>query len=91
LARVKNSTMLLNSRSTSNFAASSATSWQFAAIAGGFSFLGKCKGANDKLGFRPQMNRDRDYHHIDGGKLENIGEQLYLKGGGCILAGAVPK
>jgi hypothetical protein len=83
--------MLLSSLLTSNFAASSPNSWQFAAIAGVFSFLGTMGGTSDAIGFKPQMNSDRDYRHICGGKLEGIEVKLYLGRGRCILASTVPK
>jgi hypothetical protein len=94
LPGVKNSVMILSFPKSSNFAASSLSNWQFAAIVGEFLFLGKDSKANDSnnsMGFQPQINEIRDYRHNCGGSLRNIKEQLYLNSGGCIPGSIVPK
>ncbi|WP_139253619.1 hypothetical protein [Hydrococcus rivularis] len=83
--------MLPSSLLTSIFAVSCPNSWQFAAIAGVFSYLGQLGDTNDAIRFKPQINSDRDYRHICGGKLEGINVKLYLGRGRCILASTVPK
>lgn len=91
MARVKNSTMILFSLPTSIIAASRFHRWQFAAIEGGFLFLGTNRGKNNAVGSNPKMNSIRDYRHNCGVNLESIVEQIYLKSGGCILGSIVPK
>jgi hypothetical protein len=91
LPRVKNSTMLLSTLLTSNFAASRPNRWQVAAIVEALSFLGKDRGVGNAIEFQPKMNSDRDYRHNCGGNLEGIGEQLYRQSGGCIQGSIIPK
>jgi hypothetical protein len=100
LPGVKNSIVILSFPKSSNFAASSLSSWQFAAIVGAFLFLGKDSKANNSknsncstrsMGFFPQINEIRDCRHNCGGSLRRIEEQLDLNSGGCILGSIVPK
>lgn len=106
LPSVKNSLMLLLSLVTSIFAASRPGKWQFAmngsmyrnssvsafsALAGGFCFLAIERGKTDEIGFKAQMNNERDRRHINGGKLEGINEQMNTNSGRCILGSIVPK
>jgi hypothetical protein len=91
LALLKNSLMLLLSPLTSNFAASRPSNWHFSASSGGFCFLEHGRGITDEIGFKAQMNSERDYRHLGGRKLEGIAVKININSGRCILGSIVPK